>query len=99
VRRLALAIIVALLAFSASGVLSLVTPEPCTATDACGDDRQGCAPTCATCGCCAQAAQIVTVSIPASPDRLVVTDVVATAPQFLDTDPAGILHVPKARRS
>jgi hypothetical protein len=46
VRRIALAIIVALLTFSASGVVSLVRAEPCTANEPAGSDDSNCPPAC-----------------------------------------------------
>lgn len=95
VRRLALAVIVAMLTISASGVSSLVMPEPCTANEPARTDN-GCPPTCVTCGCCAQAAEPVMLALTSSPD-VPVTDLVALLPRVPRTDPRDILHVPKLR--
>jgi hypothetical protein len=94
VRRFALAIIVALLTLNASGVVSLVRAEPCTANEPAGSNDSSCPPTCVTCGCCAQAAETLTlfgVSSPANP----IGDIVSALPQLPKTDPRDILHVPK----
>jgi len=76
VRRFALAIIVALLTFSASGVYALVIAEPCTGYEQPGQDDGACPPTCVTCGCCAQAVEPVAVvisAIPGLPSRMFLT--------------------------
>jgi hypothetical protein len=96
VRRFALAIIVSFLTFSASGVVSLVRAEPCTANEPAGSNDSACPPTCVTCGCCAQAAETLTfvaMTSPASP----IGDIVPALPQLRKTDPRDILHVPKPR--
>jgi len=59
VRRFALAIIVALSTFSASGAYALVITEPCTGYEQPGQDVGACPPTCVTCGCCALAVETV----------------------------------------
>ena len=94
--RFAVAIIVGLLTFSASGVYSLVINEPCTGYELPGSDDGACPPTCVTCGCCAQAAEPVTVVVVLSPDILI-ADVGAFLPDLPRTDPRDILHVPKFR--
>ena len=96
VRRLALAIIVGLLTFSASGFSSLVTNEPCTGYELPGSDDGACPPTCVTCGCCAQAAEPVMVVVATSPD-IAVADIATFLPDPSRTDPRDILHVPKLR--
>jgi hypothetical protein len=70
VRRFALAIIVGLLALSASGVATLIAGEPCTGYELTGqgEDDGACPPTCVTCGCCAQAAETVAVAVSTSPE-------------------------------
>lgn len=96
VRRFALAIIVSLLTFSASGVVSLVRAEPCTANEPAGRKDSACPPTCVTCGCCAQVAEagtLVAMSWPDSP----ISDIVPALPELPKTDPRDILHVPKLR--
>jgi len=94
VRRFVLAIIVGLLTLSASGVSSLVINEPCTNHESQGRDDGACPPTCVTCGCCAQAAEPVTVVVAMSPEVLV-ADIVAFLPDIPRTAPRDILHVPK----
>jgi hypothetical protein len=94
VRRFALAIIVGLLTLSASGVSGLIVAEPCTGYERSGEDDGACPPTCVTCGCCAQAAEPITIVIAESPNVLV-ADVAAVLPQFPTTDPRDILHVPR----
>jgi hypothetical protein len=93
VLRLASALIVGLLVFSASGVASLVVNEPCaTEASACRDEGV-CPPTCVTCGCCAQAAEPVALAVSATPDVPS-----ADIPHLLPlprTTLRDILHVPK----
>jgi hypothetical protein len=96
VRRFALAIVVALLTISASGVSSLVIPEPCTGYEQPGREDGACAPSCVTCGCCAQAAEAVLVVETNSPRRSV-ADSVSALPRLVKTEPRAILHVPKSR--
>lgn len=96
VRRFALAIIVSLLTFSASGVVSLVRAEPCTASEPAGRNDSACPPTCVTCGCCALAAETLTLVAMISPDKSI-SDLVPALPQLPKSDPRDILHVPKLR--
>ena len=96
VRRFALAVVVGLLAFSASGVSALVTSEPCTGYELPGQNDGSCPPTCVTCGCCAQAAELrplpVMEALPLpSMERRVVPIRHPKAP------PSDILHVPRLR--
>ena len=95
-RRFALAIIVSLLTFSASGVVSLVRAEPCTTNEPVGSNDSACPPTCVTCGCCAQAAETLTLVVMTSPANPI-SDIVAAGPQLPKTNPRDILHVPKLR--
>ena len=93
--RFALALIVGLLVFSASGLSALVIDEPCVVEQAGREDRS-CAPICVTCGCCAQATEPAAVpheTAPDEPNR----DVRALTPPLPETDPGDILHVPKPR--
>jgi hypothetical protein len=96
VRRFALAIVVALLAFGASGASALVLAEPCDSYEHPGRDEGSCPPTCVTCGCCAQAVEPVTLAVTA-----VLQTTVAAAGSFIPRLPAAaprdILHVPKPR--
>jgi hypothetical protein len=94
VRRLALAFVVALLAFSVSGASALLVAEPCTGFERPGTTDAACPPTCVTCGCCVQAVEPLTVAIASTPDILI-TDIAAVLPHFGTADPRPILHVPK----
>jgi hypothetical protein len=97
VRRFMLAVVVALLTISASGVWSLVVTEPCTGYELAGTEDDGaCPPTCVTCGCCAQAAEPAMLAHTSSPD-VPVTDLIDRLPIVPRTDPRDILHVPKLR--
>jgi hypothetical protein len=96
VRRLALSIIVALLAFSASGAYALVIPEPCTGYEQTGQDDAACPPTCVTCGCCAQAAEAPILPV-ASALEVPVSDVSPLIPRVPQARSHDILHVPKIR--
>jgi hypothetical protein len=93
-RRAALAILVALLTFSASGVSTLVIDEPCVAYEQTTRDDGACPPTCLTCGCCTQAIEPVTIHVAGVPEPSI-----ASAQSFTPRIPAtrvsDILHVPK----
>jgi len=97
VRRFALALVVALLAFGVSGASSLILSEPCNDFGQEAGEDGDCPPTCVTCGCCAQAAKpalhmaIVTPEVP-------VVQIVALAPPLPEFEPRDILHVPKSSR-
>lgn len=95
-RRIAQALIVALLMFSASGVYAFAIAEPCDSYEQLAQDDRSCPPMCVTCGCCAQAVEPVTLTVAAVPD----TPVAVTAfllPPLPKTTPRDILHVPKPR--
>ena len=94
--RIALAIIVGLLTFSASGVYSLVVNEPCTGYELPGSDDNACPPTCVTCGCCAQAVDTIAVVVAVTPD-LPLADLPEVLPRVPRTFSRDILHVPKIR--
>ena len=96
VRRLAPGIIVALLAFSISGVSGLVMSEPCTGYEQPGREDGACPPTCVTCGCCAQAAEPVALFVAGSLE-VPVTDIGSLIPLVPRTSPRDILHVPRLR--
>ena len=96
VRRFALAVIVAVLTFSASGFVSLVRAEPCTANEPAGSNDSNCPPACVTCGCCARAAEPVAFPAMTSPD-IPVTAILPTLPELPKTNTRDILHVPKLR--
>lgn len=95
-RRFAFAIILGLLALSASGVSTLIAGEPCTGLELTGqsEDEGACPPTCVTCGCCAQAAETVAIAVSTSPD-IPVSDLITVLRRIPRTDPLDILHVPK----
>jgi hypothetical protein len=91
-----MAVIVALLAFSASGVVSLVANEPCTTYERPGQNDDGaCPPTCVTCGCCAQAVNTVVVAVAVS-RNIPLAEVPSFVSRFPQTAPRDILHVPKS---
>jgi hypothetical protein len=97
VRRFALALVVGLLALSASGLSSLVVAEPCSAYELggqSGETDRDCPPTCVICGCCAQAVEPGVAVIASSPDAPVPL-AVFLLPRYPDTDPRDILHVPR----
>ena len=93
-RRFLLAIVVGLLTLSASGASSLVAQEPCTGYELAGEDDGTCAPTCVTCGCCAQSVEPVMIGAANSPDAPTI-NVITVPPQFPHTEPRDIVHVPK----
>jgi hypothetical protein len=96
VRRLAISLIVASLTFTASGLLGLIVPEPCTPYELAGsgqDDGQ-CAPTCMTCGCCARPLVPGILAAASSPEQTV-SLIEAVLQRVPETDPHPILHVPK----
>ena len=95
-RRFALAIIVALLTFSASGAYALVIAEPCTGYERPGQEDAACPPTCVTCGCCAQAAEPVRL-LPARSPEVTIAKMVSLVPRVPLTHTDEILHVPKLR--
>ena len=97
-RQLALAAVVALLSINVSGVVSLLVDEPCAPYEVAGEDEGGCAPTCVTCGCCAQSIEPAFLTAEMSPAP--VAPDVAAAPTAVPTiDPRDILHVPKPQHS
>jgi hypothetical protein len=95
-RRLALAILVALLTISASGVAALLVPEPCTSSQQQAPDDGACPPTCVTCGCCTHAVEPVVLSMTASPDDWL-TEMSSIVPRIPGSRSREILHVPKLR--
>jgi hypothetical protein len=96
VSRFGLAIIVALLTFSASGVSALVVLEPCTGFEQAGQEDRDCPPTCVTCGCCAQPIEPVAIVVTGSP-AVPPAPIVASVPSLPESQPRDILHVPKTR--
>ncbi len=98
VQRFLLAVVVTLLVFSASGILTLVVLEPCTTSDVAGKDDGTCPPTCVACGCCAQAVDVVAVLVVTSPE-LIACDVRQALPSQPQATSSDILHVPKRVRA
>jgi hypothetical protein len=96
VRRIASALIVASLTFTASGLLGLMVPEPCTASELAGSgqDDGRCPPTCITCSCCARPLVFGILAAASSPEQTV-TVIEAVLQRVPETDPHPILHVPK----
>jgi hypothetical protein len=94
VRRLSLAIIVALLSISVSGVSALVVTERCTTVERSSAEDDACPPTCITCGCCAQAAEPVMLDLKISP-HAPTADIGLVIQTVPTTQPRDILHVPK----
>lgn len=100
-RRFALALIVTLLTFSASGAIALIVPEPCGTYEEAGAEDTGgedasCPPTCVTCGCCAQAAEPADLIV-AAVFELPVAVITPPVPQRPLNNARDILHVPKLR--
>ena len=82
-----------LLAFSTSGVVELMVPEPCGITDQAGGDMD-CAPTCHRCTCCAQAVALSS-SLRSEPASVVLPErPTAVVPAVLSVS-REIFHVPK----
>jgi hypothetical protein len=94
VRQFVLALIVGLLTFSATGFPTLVAGEPCVGYEQPGSEDAACPPTCATCGCCAQAAEPAVALVTSSLEALV-ADVSPLLAHVSTTSPRGVLHVPK----
>ena len=93
VRRFALAVVVGLLAISASGASAVVISEPCTGYELPGEDGN-CPPTCVTCGCCAQAVE----PIPLPVFEVLPLSAIERRPvpvRYLKAPPSDILHVPR----
>jgi len=94
--RFALAVIVALLTFSTSGVSALIVAEPCTGDEQSGQEDGACPPTCVRCACCARAAETVTPQAEDSPEVTVAEIQIATF-RLATAQPRDILHVPRLR--
>lgn len=92
--RFALAIVVGLLVFSASGLSGLVVDEPCTGYEQSDSADSACPPTCVTCGCCAQGVETLTLAVSSAPDTPS-PDMAAALRDMPNAHPHDILHVPK----
>lgn len=86
--------VVAVLAFSASGVSALIVNEPCTGYEQTGGDDGACPPMCVTCGCCAQAAEPVLLIVANALD-LPLGAIPFVVPNLPANQARDILHVPK----
>ena len=95
-RRFGLAMVVALLTFSASGLSALVVLEPCRGYEQSRPDDGACPPTCVTCGCCAHAVEPVVLAVNVSPDQPL-AEITALVPRLPRPHARDILHVPKLR--
>lgn len=99
-RLFGLAVIVGVLAASASGVSALLLEEPCALNELSGqgEDGDACPPTCVTCGCCAMAVEPVDFADSDAPDTTE-TSPTQVRPRLPRIDPLDILHVPRLRRA
>jgi hypothetical protein len=95
-RSFALAAVVALLTFSASGLSEFAVAESCSLVERGGCDERDCAPTCVTCGCCAQAVEPATL-VQADGFEAPVPAPVIPSYRLLKSEPRDVLHVPKLR--
>jgi hypothetical protein len=98
VLRLALAALCALLMLSLSGVTAVAIGEQCSAFEqtTSSSDHGNCAPTCVTCGCCAQAVEPTAAHVEATPQRAPVEPPPLTV-QLPAASPLDVLHVPRPR--
>jgi hypothetical protein len=96
VHRLGLAVCVALLTLSASGIPILVIGEPCAGFEREATQDGTCAPTCVTCGCCAQAIEPMVLFV-ASTQEPHVADITPVVPRLPKSLPHDVLDVPKSR--
>ncbi len=94
-RRFLLAVFVALITVSTSGVIDLIVPEPCSINEAANGREDGnCAATCVRCNCCGRSVEVAGVTVLSV--RLSITVETFSIPVFFSTaSPAEILHVPK----
>ena len=92
--RLALALLVTVLSFSASGLMTVLVDEPCSPTESSSQRDTDCPPTCATCGCCVQPTEVARVMMTFAPESVTTVEpgLVARVP---DSEPQDILHVPR----
>lgn len=94
-RRFLLAAFVTLIAVSASGVLDLIVPEPCSINEASNGQEDGnCPATCVRCNCCTGSIEVAAVTVMSV--RLSIAVDVFPIPEFFSSaSPAEILHVPR----
>jgi hypothetical protein len=95
-RRAALIVFLALLAFNVSGLAAICGDVSC-GDDSCPGDLSGgeCAPNCHFCSCCSlpKVTASTTVALVAPPVR--VTAWIGSIARLTSPEPADILHVPK----
>ena len=85
-----------LLAFAVSGAASLVIAEPCASLESASSSSPDdvCPPSCVTCGCCHQAADVALV-MPALAPLEQPRELPEPRPPQSHREPRGILHVPR----
>jgi hypothetical protein len=93
-RRLAAAIIVALLVVCASNVSAVTLADPCTASQPTSTDQAVCPDTCGGCGWCEIAEPVVPMVSCAPGSVLSTSD--ASLSRIPRLHPRDILHVPKS---
>jgi hypothetical protein len=93
VRRLTLTILALLLSLGLSGSASLVTGEPCGASESAGADAD-CPPACVTCGCCHQVVDVI-VAMPVLSALSTARPQTEPLPSRSERTPRDILHVPR----
>ena len=94
--RFALVLIVSVLAFSASGVSTLIFAEPCTGYQQGSHEDDVCSPMCVTCGCCTQAAEPLTIHITTTIEAPI-AELPIVVPALPSAPARDIIHVPKRR--
>jgi hypothetical protein len=92
--RLALALLVTILSFSASGLMTVLLDEPCSPTESSSQRDSDCPPTCVTCGCCVQPTEVARVAMTFAPESISTVGP-ALVVRVPDSEPQDILHVPK----
>ena len=92
--RLALALLVTVLSFSASGLMSVLVDEPCSPTESSSQRDTDCPPTCVTCGCCTQPTEVARITVTFAPQSVSTLEP-ALVVRVSDSEPQDILHVPR----
>ena len=95
-RQFALALIVGLLSFSATGISAVLFEESCGFGESQAADERDCPPTCVTCGCCAQGIE-PSVIIDAGSFDAPVAELLPAVYRLVKSEPRDVLHVPKLR--
>ena len=86
---------VALLAFSASGLVDLALSEPCQLTEPTTQEDANCPATCVRCQCCPQSIEILGHRSMSVSLRFVANPALARNLE-LTADPSEVLHVPRS---